>query len=78
METKTQKAIDLWNEGRIKESLRIFKTFRRNVSSSMKRSIEITYECLTGKREFYESLDIDTEALKNEAFNYLKETYKLN
>lgn len=62
MQTKTSKAVALLKEGKLKEALRIFRTFKCGITSAEKRSIEIAYESMTGKAQFYQSLGIDTEA----------------
>lgn len=62
MQTKTSKAVALFKEGKLKEALRIFRTFKCGITSAEKRSIEIAYESMTGKAQFYQSLGIDTEA----------------
>lgn len=71
MQTKTSKAVNLFKEGKIKEALRIFKTFRNGFTKEEKRSIEIAYEWLTGKSSFYASLGIDGEAEIEKAKRYI-------
>ena len=63
METKTSKAVQLFKSGKIKDALRIFKTFRTNVDKEEKRVMEISYEVLCGRSAFYKSMGIDTESM---------------
>jgi hypothetical protein len=58
--TKTNKAMLLFDDGKIKESLKIFATFRSGFTVEEKRCIEIAAETLSGHNAFYESLGIDT------------------
>ncbi len=62
METKTATAIKLFQEGSKKEALKLFKSFRFNISREEKRTLEISYECLTGKESFYNQLGVDVKA----------------
>lgn len=61
METKTDKAIRLYKQGLIKESLAIFKTFRLGFTKEEIRSLEIASECLNGFQSFYQKIGINTE-----------------
>lgn len=63
METKTQKAVQLFKSGKVKDAFRIFKTFRVDFTKEEKRSIEIAYEALCGRVSFYKSLGIDTDKM---------------
>lgn len=67
MVTKTEQLREFWNKGNIKKALSIFKTFKIGISKEDKRTVEIAYETLTGKGNFYTSIGIDTEAKCNEA-----------
>lgn len=58
METKKEKAVQLYNQGKIKEALRIFSKFRYDINKEEKRLLTIAYECLTGQENFYFSLGI--------------------
>lgn len=70
--TKQQKAITLYNDGKVKEAFRIFKTFIRSLDSSEKRTLEIAYELLTGNISFYVSIGINTDQISNEAHEIVK------
>lgn len=78
METKTQQAINLWEQKKIVPSLKIFKSFKIGVSKDDKRNLEIAYECLTGKRDFYESIQVDVDSTLRNAFSYLVRTYQVS
>lgn len=67
MATKTEQLRKLWKEGQSKKGLKIFKTFKIGVSKEDKRTVEIAYEVLTGKENFYLSLGIDTQQKCKEA-----------
>ena len=58
METKKEKAVQLYNQGKIKEALRIFSKFRYDITKEENRLLTIAYECLTGKDSFYISIGI--------------------
>ena len=61
--TKTAKAKAYLQSGDIKSCLRILKTFKVGISKSEKRSIEIGYECLSGKESFYRQIGIDVQSI---------------
>lgn len=77
METKTAKAIALFNAKKFREAFRIFKTFRGKFSPEEKRAIEIAYECMTGKAAFYSMLGIKAEDMVAEALETIKSVYAL-
>lgn len=77
METKTSRALALFNARKLKEAFRIFKTFRGKFSPEEKRTIEIAYECMTGKSAFYSMLGINTEDMVEEAVATIKTKYAL-
>jgi len=60
MVTKTEQLRQFWKQGESKKALKIFKTFKIGITKEQKRTIEIAYEVLTGKENFYISLGIDT------------------
>jgi len=64
--TKTDRAKAFFLCGDLKSCLRILKTFKVGISKTEKRSIEIAYECLSGKDNFYRQIGIDvqTEIIK--------------
>lgn len=61
METKTSKAIDLFESGQLKEALSIFRTFRIGFTKEERRTLQIASESLSGNAVFYQQLGIDTE-----------------
>lgn len=65
--TKTTKAKELFKQGDLKGTLRIVKCFKIGVSEQEKRTIQIAYESLSGKQNFYISLGIDVDAEKYNA-----------
>lgn len=77
MVTKTAKAKELFSNGKVVESLKIFSTFKVGFTKEEKRTIEIAYESQTGKSNFYQSLGIDTNAMSNKAKEIIKRTYNL-
>lgn len=58
--TKTEKARSFLLSGDYKSCLRILKTFRVGITKAEKRTIEIAYECLSGKDGFYSQLGFNT------------------
>ena len=74
-ENKTQKAVRLHKEGKVKEALRIFKTFRNNVTKEEKRTLEIAYEALCGRSSFYKTLGIDTDKVVANAIALINAKY---
>ena len=57
METKKEKAVQLYNQGKIKEALRIFSKFRYDITKEENRLLTIAYECLTGKDTLFINRD---------------------
>ncbi len=62
----------------IKEAFAILKTFRREISKEDKRTVEIAYECMTGKESFYNQIGIDTISIKKQAFEVLASYVKFH
>ena len=77
METKTSKAVELFRNGKVKEALGIFSTFRIGFSKEEKRAIEIAHESMTGKEAFYRSLGIDVDEQYRVAVVAINRMYKL-
>lgn len=75
MTTKTEKAVNLLKDGRFKEALAIFKTFRIGFTKDEKRSMEIASETLNGSGAFYESIGVDTKEEIRKAKELLKKKY---
>lgn len=61
--TKTQKAIDFWQQGNPRQAFAIFKTFRLGFTKEEKRLFEITHEVLSGRESFYKQLGTDTTSV---------------
>lgn len=72
MITKRDKARELIKQGNVKEALRIVKTFDGIYSKDEMRTLQIAYECLTGKESFYQQLGEDTTKVKIEAEKLLE------
>jgi len=62
-EKKTEKARRLFAAGDLKGALSIYKTFPFGFTRDEKRAIEIAYESLIGRADFYQRLGIDTSAM---------------
>ena len=77
MNTKTYKAICLFNEGNFKESFAILKTFRIGYSKDEKRTLEIASDILHGSSKFYKQLGVDTEKVLANAKHIVTEKYEL-
>lgn len=75
IESKTQKACSLLRSGDVKESLKIFRTFRIGWSKEEKRIIDIASDCLCGMSDFYASLGIDCQNVVNKAVKVLRKKY---
>lgn len=75
METKTSKAVKLFKEGHLKESLSLFSKFRLGFSKEEKRTLQIAYESFTGKERFYQSLGIDTDRQIISSIELIKKKY---
>mgnify|MGYP006273844821 CR=1 FL=1 len=72
MTTKRDKARELIKQGNVKDALRIVKTFDRIYTKDEMRTLQIAYECLTGKESFYQQLGEDTTTIKNKAESLLQ------
>lgn len=61
METKTNKAVRLFQAGDYKAAFRLFSGFKIGFSPDERRSMQITYECLEDEKrcEFYKSIGVD-------------------
>lgn len=62
MELKTNKALDLFRAGNLKEALAIFRTFRIGYTKDERRTLQIAHESLCGHSQFYQNLGLDTQA----------------
>lgn len=68
METKTQKFKRLFQEQKYRDALRVIKSFRRSLKADEIRTLNIAWECLTGKDSFYRQLGFNIEKVKSEAY----------
>lgn len=75
--TKTEQAITLWKSGKIKEALRIFKTFKIGFSKDDKQIIEIAYEMMSGKENFYVSLGFKKIEIETKAKKIIETLYQI-
>jgi hypothetical protein len=75
METKTSKAVALLKDGRMREALAVFRTFRMGFSRDERRTIQIASETLNGGGQFYQSLGINTDSILEEAKVILAQKY---
>ena len=73
--TKTHKAVNLFKQGLIKESLAIFKTFRIGFTREEKRTLEIASDCLNGRSSFYQQIGIDTETIIRQSLSIINSKY---
>jgi len=76
-DTKTSKALYLFKQGLIKESLAIFKTFRIGFTREEKRTLEIASECLNGRSSFYNQLGVDVESIILSCKTIIQSKYSL-
>ena len=72
METKRDTARQLIRAGNTKDAMRIVKSFDGIYSKEEMRTLQIAYECLTGKESFYKQIGEDTTKLKNDAESLLQ------
>lgn len=75
METKTSKAVALLKDGRMREALAVFRTFRMGFSKEERRTIQIASETLNGCGSIYRQLGIDTDSVLEEARVILAHKY---
>lgn len=77
MDTKTYKAISLFKQGFLKESLSIFKTFRIGFTREEKRTLEIACDCLNGSSLFYKQIGVDVENTISLSKSIIRSKYSL-
>lgn len=78
METKRDTARNLIRAGNTKDAMRIVKSFDGIYSKDEMRTLQIAYECLTGKENFYKQIGEDTFKLKNKADELLNKMFLSN
>lgn len=77
MRTKTEKAINLFESGCLKEAF-IFRTFRIGFTKEERRTLQIASESLTGNGNFYQQLGIDTDYMISKSVEIITEKYLSN
>lgn len=77
MNTKTNKAVEYFKQGLLKEALAIFKTFRIGFSKDEKRTLEIASDCLNGRSSFYQQLGLDANNEIARSIAIIQSKYRL-
>jgi hypothetical protein len=77
MVTKTSIAKDLYQAGRLKECLKMVKTFTKGITKDDHRVVTVHYEVLCGRGDFYKSIDVDIKSMELEVPNVLKKVFNL-
>lgn len=75
METKTNKAIELYRSGNIKGAISIIATFKIGFTKDELNTIKTAHECMSGLECFYKSIGIDVESVKQRAISIIEEKY---
>lgn len=77
METKTKRAISLYQQGKIKTSMALFSRFKIGFTLEQRRAIDIAHECIENesRTSFYRSIGIDVDAMIGEAKHIIKTKY---
>ena len=78
MRTKTEKAINLFESGCLKEALSIFRTFRIGFTKEERRTLQIASESLAGNENFYQQIGIDTDSMISKSVEIIPEKYLSN
>ena len=78
MVTKTDKVKTLLRQGNVKDALAIAKTLHAGFTKKEKRSIEISYDVLSGRGDFYRQLGIDVDEEVRNAEFILRFKYKVS
>lgn len=74
-ETRTSKALALLKDGKLRDALAIFRTFKIGFSKDERRSIQIASETLNGCGQFYQQLGIDTALEVQKSITVIKQKY---
>ncbi len=77
MKPQTATALHLMRDGKVKEALSIFRTFRIGFSKDERRIIQIASEAMNGMAKFYTGLGYDVEQFKTEAIDIVNKKYNL-
>lgn len=76
METKTQKFKRLFKEQKYKDALKVIKSFRKGFTADEIRTLNIAWECTSGKDSFYLHLGFSLDKINSEAYEImLKQVY---
>ena len=75
--TKTQEAIDLFEQRKFKESFKIFSSFKRSITKDENKIIKIAYELLCGNSRLYIQLGIDVTKTIEDAKKIIVDKYNL-
>jgi len=75
MMTKTDKAIGLFKDGKLRDALAIFRTFKIGFTKEEKRTLQIASETLNGCGLFYRQLGIDTALEVQKSITVIKRKY---
>ena len=78
MRTKTEKAINLFESGCLKEALSILRTFRIGFTKEELRTLQIASESLAGNKNFYQQIGIDTDSMISKSVEIITEKYLSN
>ena len=72
IKTKRDIARELIRAGEVKKAIKIVKSFDLIYTKDELRTLQVAYECLTGKESFYQSIGNDTKKIQAEAEELLK------
>lgn len=61
MLSKTNIAVTAWQIGNKNLALKIFSSFRLNLTKDEQSTLKTAYEISTGKEQFYKALNLDTD-----------------
>lgn len=75
METKTEKALSLYKMGKIKEALRVFKTFKIGYTPEERETLQIAYEMNCEHEKFYTSLGYNKVQMTQKAKEIIEAKY---
>ena len=80
METKTSKAIRLFQAGDYKAAFRLFSGFKMGFTKEEQRDLQITYECINDldRCRFYESIGVDYKDAAFKSWQLIVEKYFKN
>ena len=73
--TKTQLAKNLLNEGKIKESLKIYKTFRLGITKEEQKQIARASEMTNGYESFFVQLGYKKDIEIEKAINIIRSKF---